>query len=269
MVLQGAQKIAALEEPWLLRALKLKRTETSVRIPSVNSLKFRVKLATSTRRLLNHEDPLVGTAAQTLNSEKAKKLADYAWIHGVAEDFRMVSSLMFCCACCLRHISLECLTYSNLFLDQVGDKHFELSGQKIYEMLAICIDKSKENLIGHKQISGCIHALDVFTCPVVLMAVWFFIKFIVWEQHYPDFDSDDWMTIPVLQTRGKIHLSDKMSDAEVRKDYDRQYKQCFPEISPEAMKQLPKRHAGRHLCVLIMNSGGKPEVGMGGQRVGL
>jgi hypothetical protein len=254
--IQGAQKVAVLEEPELLRILKKKRHEPTVRSSCVNSLKHRTLNATSTRRLLNHQDPLVGTVSQTMNSERAKRLTAYAWIHGVPEDFRMVASLMMCCACCLRHITLELLTYSNLFLDFLGDPHFAHFGQKIYSMLAICIDKSKENLIGHKQISGCIHALDIENCPIVLMSVWFYIKFVVWKQHYCDFDSDEWMNTPLMQTRGKIHLADKMSDTDVRKDYHRMYKQALPDLTDEMLKSLPLRHAGRRLCVMWMNNGG-------------
>ena len=257
--IQGAQKISVLEDANLLYLLGKRREEKSMRSHRVSLIKKKVELAKSKTRRLTGQDPTIGTAAQTINNDKVKRMSDYVLCTGTASAMRCFASLLFCFACCLRHISFEKAVQPNLYLDMLGDKFFEAAGQRTYEMAALVIDKSKENLLGHKQISGAIHARDLFRCPVWFLACYLvFIKFVIWGQHYPDFDDDSsWMNHHILQTESKVNTNEGMSDKEVRCDYHFLYENALG-MSKEDIAQTPLRHGGRHLAVLTMCKGGVP-----------
>jgi hypothetical protein len=257
--IQGAQKIGNLEDANLLYLLKKRREEKSVRSHRVLLIKKKVELAKSKTRRLTGQDPTIGTAAQTINNDKVKRMSDYVLSTGTVSAIRCFTSLLFCFACCLRHISFEKVVQPNLYLDMLGDKFFEAAGQRTYEMAALVIDKSKENLLGHKQISGAIHARDLFRCPVWFLACYLVvIKFVIWGQSYPDFDDDSsWMNHHILQTESKVNTNEGMSDKEVRCDYHSLYENALG-MSKEDIAQHPLRHGGRHLAVLTMCKGGVP-----------
>ena len=253
--IQGAEKIAKAEAADMMRILGLRRAEDNVRSEAVKKIKKNLQLATSTNRRLRGSDPLVGTALATINSDSFNKMAHHALRTGRPDHIRTMFYLLKATAVCFRGGTMENLTTDCCFLGELGDRR--LVNQKRHELFSVLHDKSKENLTGHRTVSGSVHSMDVFTCPNVFEALYFFILVVLWGQDYPDFDDNLWFGHPVFQAEANVNTKRGLSAAEVRAGIQELYQEAL-KVDKSDLVGKPIRHAGRHVCVMIMNAAGIP-----------
>ena len=252
--IQAGERIAKSEHENLLRLLQLSRAELNLRSPAVTRIKKDLQLQTSCKRRLRGHDALVGTALLTINSESMKKMSHYALTTGKPEHIRTVFYQLFCTATCLRGGTLEKVCQNYCFLDRLGDPH--ISNLDSHQLLAVLHDKSKENQTGHRQVTGAVHSKDIFSCPCWFFSAYLVIKFVIWDQFYPDFDDPaSWYEHHIMQQERSVNVKTGMTDVEVRKDIQYLYTHAL-HMTPQQIAQVPQRHAWRHCSVMIMNSGG-------------
>lgn len=189
-----------------------------------------------------YEEKGVNTGQDMISREDLKNLSKWHWNGGTATNLRNRCDLLLSRALISRGQIQRYLELSDLYVQQLPDE-----GPHGAYALVVNFDKSKTNQDGKDQRAGALRNKEVELCAVGSLALYFFKRFVIDKEPFPDMEHrENWYYTPLFKGAKK---SEAMS-------YDGQYNAVRTSFKANGIHVSVATHLGRKLGAADADHGG-------------
>jgi hypothetical protein len=178
------------------------------------------------------EDRGKGTLVDAIQVQTYDDIAAFFWNCNTLKDLRIRTEMMLCRGFCARGDNIR-----NLELSTIGAVHYNNLGVGGVDVMYISMWKTKTNQYQHHLQSTVIRHKDVTSCPIGALGFYFFARYHISKDVWPDFrQASLWYDLILLSQE---------NDSTKRTNYSASYKKMKDAYSFLEINSNVKTHLGR------------------------